>query len=83
MPARKSPADWKPRTIALLRKAAEVGSIRAAAHAVGEKREPLIDDAQHAAERVELEMIHAEPGTCDPRRYLKACAEAARRMEAA
>lgn len=81
MPARKSPADWKPRTIALLRKAAELGGVVRAAHAIGEKRPQLIEETIAMSERTQIELFEA--GEHGPLTYNKACALAADRLEAA
>lgn len=67
--------------IAVLRKGAELGGPGRGAHAIGEKRPQLIEDATRMAEAVELEMIQASPMTCDPYRFCKACAIAADRLE--
>jgi hypothetical protein len=59
MPGRKAPDDWKPRTIALLRRAVECGGVRRAAGHLGEKRQQLIEDTIMLAERTELELMRA------------------------
>ncbi|HEY6034507.1 MAG TPA: hypothetical protein VIV58_09620 [Kofleriaceae bacterium] len=80
MPARKTPEDWKERTIAVLRAAARCGSVIRGAHAVGERRPQLIEDARRLAERLEIESMTASPAS-DPYRYNKACALAADALE--
>ncbi len=78
MPARKTPANWKPRTIALLRKAVETGSVRRAAGALGERREQLIDETIRIAEGLATELLTS----CHYVSYPEACRIAAELLEA-
>lgn len=82
MPARKLPTDWKPRLIAVLRAAVKInrGPRYGAAH-VRERDDRIIEMAIAEAERVELEMLKANPMTSDPL-FVKACGVAADRLSA-
>lgn len=78
MPGRKTPEDWKPRTIALLRKAVECGGVIRAAGHIGEKREQLIEDTVRIAERTAVELMKAGSYVS----YNESCRVAADRLEA-
>lgn len=77
MPRRKTPDDWKPRTVALLRKAVEVGGVIRAAGHIGEKREQLIEDTVRIAESTATELMEAGSYVS----YNESCRVAADRLE--
>lgn len=77
MPARKAPPDWKPRTIALLRRAAECGAVIRAAGHIGERRAQLIEETVRIAEGTSAELMRA--GTYVS--YNDSCRVAAERLE--
>lgn len=77
MPGRKAPANWKPRTIALLRRAVECGGVRRAAGHIGEKREQLIEETVRLAEQTAVELMRS--GTYVS--YNDSCRVAAERLE--
>lgn len=82
MPSRKLRGNWCDRVVAVLRAAAEIkrSPVYGAAK-IGERDEKIVDMATREAERVELEMIRAEPMVSDPFRFSKAVAIAADQLE--
>lgn len=80
MSRRKHPPDAKPRMIALLRKAAELGGVYRAAGALKERHDPVVEAARQLAEKTQVELMGA--GKLNAVTYNEACRVAADRLEA-
>jgi hypothetical protein len=79
--SRKHPPDAKLRTIALLRKAAELGGVQRAAFAIKERHDTIVFAAIAIAEKTHVELMG--PGQLGTATYNEACRVAAERLEAA